>query len=278
MRDGEKLSFVRDIPAKNFFWGVGMASQPELSYFRREMTKITSFITIIDDIYDVYGTLQELELFTHVVHNWDIHAMHTFPSYMKICFLALYNSVNDAAFAILKHTGINIIPYLKKVWGDICESNLTDSWISIQYDSIRPQDFEYLQEYPCIIRLSSTIVRFAIDLAAYNITNSDVSSKSSSGEFDADITKSLKCYMNETGTSEQEAYEYVLTLICQTWKKMNEAVHNSEFSPGSTEIALNLARMARDMYQHGDGHPDDSHTSLPILSLLDHPIPITSTC
>ena len=67
--DGEKLSFVRDMPTENFFWGVGMASQPELSYFRREMTKITSFITIVDDIYDVYGTLQELELFTHVVHR-----------------------------------------------------------------------------------------------------------------------------------------------------------------------------------------------------------------
>ena len=55
MRDGEMLSFVRDMPTENFFWGVGITShRPELSYFRREVTKIISFITIVDDIYDVY--------------------------------------------------------------------------------------------------------------------------------------------------------------------------------------------------------------------------------
>ncbi|XP_054817636.1 myrcene synthase, chloroplastic-like [Prosopis cineraria] len=302
---GGKLTFARDMPTENFFWGLGMASQPELSYFRREMTKITSFITIIDDIYDAYGTLQELELFTHVVHRWDLHAMDILPSYMKICFLALYNSVNEVAFAILKHTGFNINPFLKKAWGDLCQSYLIEakwyynghvpsmqeylenSWISVggpvalvqgyflihhDYSVIRPQDFQYLQdqqEYPNnIIRLSSTIVRLANDLASYKIGgNRD----------DDDVPKSLKCYMNETGTSEEEAYEYVHTLMCQTWKKVNEAVHDSAFSPSFTEIAMNLARMAQYMYQHGDGHGEDSHINLRMISLLGHPIPIIST-
>nr|QHU78622.1 linalool synthase [Albizia julibrissin] len=306
MRDnGEKLSFVRDLPTENFFWGVGMASQPELSYFRREMTKITSFITIIDDIYDVHGTLQELELFTHVIHRWDIHSLGILPSYMKICFLGLYNSVNEVALAILKRTGIDIIPCLKKVWGDLCESYLKEArwynnghvpslqeylnnaWISVGGpvtlvqgyflqvpDSIMPQDFEYLQEYPNIVRLSSTIVRLANDIASYKI-KSDVSK--SSNEFDGGVPKSLKCYMKETGASEQEAYEYVYALMCQTWKKMNEAVNNSEFSEGFTEISMNLARMAQYMYQHGDGHSEDSHTNLRMLSLLNNPIPITTS-
>ncbi|XP_054817635.1 terpene synthase 10-like [Prosopis cineraria] len=303
IRDGQKLSFARDMPTENFFWGLGMASQPELSYFRREMTKITSFITIIDDIYDVYGTLQELELFTHVVHRWDIETMDILPNYMKKCFLALYNSVNEVASAIFKHTGFDIIPYLKKAWGDLCQSYLIEakwyynghvpsmqeylenSWISVggpvalvqgyfliqDYAIIRPQGVQYLQgqqEYPNnIIRLSSTIVRLANDLASYKIGDHNYD----------DVAKSLKCFMNETGASEEEAYEYVYTLMCQTWKKLNEAVHNSVFPPSFTEIAMNLARMAQYMYQHGDGHGEDSHTNLRMISLLDHPIPITST-
>lgn len=30
-------------------------------------TKLVSLITVIDDVYDVFGTLDELELFTNVV-------------------------------------------------------------------------------------------------------------------------------------------------------------------------------------------------------------------
>lgn len=37
------------------------------------------------------------------------------PEYMKICFLALYNTTNEMGYEILKDQGINIIPYLQKV-------------------------------------------------------------------------------------------------------------------------------------------------------------------
>ncbi|KAF7825690.1 terpene synthase 10-like isoform X2 [Senna tora] len=99
---------------ESFFWAMGMAYQPEFRHFRREMTKLVSILTIIDDIYDIYGTLEELQLFTQVVHRWDINAVDSLPEYMKICFLALYNFVNQIASHIMKETGYNIIPYLKK--------------------------------------------------------------------------------------------------------------------------------------------------------------------
>ena len=53
----------------NFFWSVGMGCEPDLGYLRRMCTKIGSFITIIDDIYDVHGTLDELKLFTNAVER-----------------------------------------------------------------------------------------------------------------------------------------------------------------------------------------------------------------
>lgn len=54
---------------ENFFWTVGVGFEPELSYFRRMATKINALITTIDDVYDVYGTLDELQLFTNAVER-----------------------------------------------------------------------------------------------------------------------------------------------------------------------------------------------------------------
>ena len=51
----------------NFLWTVGMTFESQYGYGRRMSTKVNTFITIIDDVYDVYGTLDELELFTDAV-------------------------------------------------------------------------------------------------------------------------------------------------------------------------------------------------------------------
>lgn len=47
--------------------------------------------------------------------RWDIESMERLPEYMKICFLALYNTTNKMGNEILKDQGLNILPYLHKV-------------------------------------------------------------------------------------------------------------------------------------------------------------------
>lgn len=47
-----------------------MVPKPQYSNCRRVLTKVAAFVTIIDDIYDVYGTLDELELFTYAVERF----------------------------------------------------------------------------------------------------------------------------------------------------------------------------------------------------------------
>lgn len=54
---------------ENFFWTVGVVFEPGQGYCRRMLTKINALITTIDDVYDVYGTLDELELFTDAVQR-----------------------------------------------------------------------------------------------------------------------------------------------------------------------------------------------------------------
>lgn len=53
-----------------FIWSVGMVPKPQYSNCRRALTKVAAFVTIIDYIYAVYGTLDELELFTYAVERF----------------------------------------------------------------------------------------------------------------------------------------------------------------------------------------------------------------
>ncbi|KAK6283644.1 hypothetical protein POUND7_002596 [Theobroma cacao] len=63
----EHLDFTRDRLAESFLCAVGLAYEPRYSCFRKRLTKITTMILIIDDVYDVYGSLEELEQFTKAV-------------------------------------------------------------------------------------------------------------------------------------------------------------------------------------------------------------------
>ena len=63
----QRLPFSRDRLMENYFWTVGWAFEPQFARCRDAQTKANSLITTIDDVYDVYGTMDELELFTDAV-------------------------------------------------------------------------------------------------------------------------------------------------------------------------------------------------------------------
>ncbi|KAF5938052.1 hypothetical protein HYC85_025558 [Camellia sinensis] len=296
---GKKLSFARDRLMESFLWPLGMNFEPQFGYFRRMSTKVCTLMTIIDDVYDVYGSLEELELFTDAVERWDISAMEQLPDYMKICFLALFNSTNEMAYDALKEQGLHIISHLKKVWADICKSYLLEAkwyynrytptfeeymnnaWISISaplmlvhayfFDSksVTKEASECLLEsYPNIIRWSSIIFRLSDDLG----TSSDELRR-------GDVPKSIQCYMHETGAPENDAREHMKYLIGEAWKKMNEdGAANSLFTKTFIGNAMNLARMAQCMYQYGDGYgAPGNETKYRALSLVVNPVPLIST-
>nr|GEV54361.1 (E)-beta-ocimene synthase, chloroplastic-like [Tanacetum cinerariifolium] len=59
------------------------------------MLLVATLITTIDDIYDVYGSLNELKVFTNAAKRWDINAVENMPEYLQLGFLALYNTINE---------------------------------------------------------------------------------------------------------------------------------------------------------------------------------------
>ncbi|CAI9299806.1 unnamed protein product [Lactuca saligna] len=289
----KNLSFARDRLVENFLWTVGVNYLPHFSVERKTLLKVNAIITTIDDVYDVYATLDELELFTDIVDRWDINLVGKLPHYMKICFIGFYNSVNEMIYETLTKTGFMILPYLKKEWADLCKAYLVEArWyhsghtptleeyldnacVSIAAPVIlmhlsfltsitsKEEILQGIKRAENIVRYSSIILRLVDDLG----TSSDEIAR-------GDNPKSIQCYMHETGATETEARRYIQKLIMETWKKLNKerAGANSQFLREFSDGATNLVRMAQFMYGDGDRHGRPDLTKPHVVSLLVNPI------
>ncbi|XP_010417167.1 PREDICTED: tricyclene synthase, chloroplastic-like [Camelina sativa] len=296
---GKQLHFTRDRIVENYFWTIGQIQEPQYGYVRRIMTKINSLLTTIDDIYDIYGTLEELQLFTVAFENWDINCLDELPEYMRLCFCVVYNEVNSIGCDVLREKNINVIPFLKKSWTDVCKAYLIEAkwykrghkpnleeymqnaWISISAptiflhfycvfsDQLSVQVLETLSKHQQnLVRSSASVFRLANDL----VTSPDELAR-------GDVHKSIQCYMNETGASEEKASSHVRQMINDLWDEMNyeKMAHNSSLlNHDFMETVINLARMSLCMYQYGDGHgsPEKAKIVDRVMSILFNPIPL----
>ncbi|KAJ0018519.1 hypothetical protein Pint_09994 [Pistacia integerrima] len=294
---GDQLSsFARDSWMVSFFWAAGMTSEPQYGYCRSMSGVVNALITTMDDVYDVYGTVDELELLTKAVERWDVNKIDQLPHYMKIFFLALYNFVNELGFDAVKEHAVDIIPYLKKSWTDLCKAYLLEAkwykdgytptlkeymdnaWISIaapvilinayvlSTNPLPKEPMKYFEEYSDIIHWSAIILRLADDMG----TSSHEIAR-------GDVPKSIHCYMHETEASEEEAREHIQEMIAVAWMKMNkDRLGNPHFPETFVTTAMNLGRVAQCVYQYGDGHGIQDTSKDRIMSLFVDPIPLSN--
>jgi hypothetical protein len=66
----EKLPFSRDRLMENYLWAMGIIFEPQFSKCRIGITKFVCILLAIDDMYDIYGSLDELECFTDAVDRY----------------------------------------------------------------------------------------------------------------------------------------------------------------------------------------------------------------
>lgn len=66
-----KLPFARDRVIECSFWALGTFAEPQYVFARQVLSKTIAMLSVMDDIYDVHGTIEELELFTKVVERFD---------------------------------------------------------------------------------------------------------------------------------------------------------------------------------------------------------------
>ncbi|XP_028792290.1 (3S,6E)-nerolidol synthase 1 [Neltuma alba] len=272
------LKFARDEPIKWYMWSMASLSDPLFSEERIELTKPISLVYIIDDIFDVYGSLDELTLFVDAVNRWDLGATEQLPDYMKACFKALYGITNEFANWVRNKHGWDPIKTLIKSWIRLCNAFLEEAkWLSSS--GKLPNSEEYLENgivstgvdvclvhaffllgqgftnetlalmdgFPALISSTSTILRLCDDLEGAKDNDQVVKD----GSY-------LACYMKDhPGVTEETAREHIKHKISDAWKCLNKECFTptNPFPSSFAKVCLNAARMVPIMYSYDNGSP-----------------------
>ncbi|KAI3795897.1 hypothetical protein L1987_38557 [Smallanthus sonchifolius] len=269
-----KLGFVRDRHVECFLWTVGLLPELRFSGSRIELAKTIAILLVIDDIYDTYGSYDDLVLFTEAIQRWDLNAVEQLPEYMKICFEALYNTNNEICDKVLREQGFGVQPFLRKTWIDMAEAYMVEAeWVKtgrtptlkdyiengvttsgtcmalvhlffLVSDRLTAENTRYLLDpYPKFFTLAGTILRLWDDLGT-------VKEEQERG----DVLSSIHLLMKEKNIKcEEEGRKEILQLIYGLWNDLNvELVAPDAVLFPIIKVALNMSRASQVVYQHND--------------------------
>ncbi|XP_019249349.1 PREDICTED: (-)-germacrene D synthase-like [Nicotiana attenuata] len=280
------LPFTRDRVVELYFWSLSVYFKPQYKFGRNVLTKVLCFISIADDIYDTYGTIDELTLLTNAIERWNIDdASEQLPSYMKLYYLALLDiyseiekelakdnksfQVNYSIFQMKKLIkayfqeakwchGNNVPTMELYVKNGIRSSTIpclaTLSWLGIGNEATK-EAHDWLASEPPILVASSIIARLSNDIVSHE------------REQEGGDISGVKCYMNEYGVTKEEAYMEIRKIIDGSWKDLNLECLKSPVVPRVLlMLVLNLARMSKFSYKDEDSYTFSKNNLKDIIS------------
>ncbi|GLJ38504.1 hypothetical protein SUGI_0784620 [Cryptomeria japonica] len=118
-----KLVATRERTIEFHFWAVSLADEEELSTSRVAFAKIVTAMTIMDDIYDDYGMLEELKCITEAIaQGWDVSIIKNITSNLKTCIEFCFKTILELTSDATKKQGRDMMPFVTKAWVDYVEA------------------------------------------------------------------------------------------------------------------------------------------------------------
>ncbi|KGN63310.1 (-)-germacrene D synthase [Cucumis sativus] len=292
----EKLPFARDRVVESYIWALGIYYEPKYSSARTIVAKIIAIITVIDDMYDCYGTLEELQLFTKAIERWDLNCIEELPNYMKVLYEAILEfyegSIKDmcmdnnipyafdyAKEGIIRQCKLYIVeakwfnedyvPTIEEYMKISATSIGVYAVASIAFLSlgniVSEEVFQWVQGNPMLHQASEAASRLVNDIVSHKF-----------GEERCHVTCSIECYMEQYGVSKEIAVAELKKQVGEAWKEIIEDyIKRGKFPSVIHDYGPNFARVTDFYYKERDGFTfANTETKHLIALLLTEPVPI----
>ncbi|KAK1372170.1 (+)-delta-cadinene synthase [Heracleum sosnowskyi] len=292
----QKLPFARDRVVECYFWILGVYFEPQYCIARRFLTKVIMLASVVDDIYDLYGTFEELLLFTDAIERWDTRDLDLLPDYMKVCYQALLDTYSEMETVLDKEAGrptyrvheakksftrlakayLDEAKWFKESYFPTTEEYMNVALVSAGYGTMATNSFvgmgdvatrkafQWVSNDPLIVRASSLIARLCDDMTGHEFEQEK-----------GDIPSAVECYMKQHGATKDEAYSELQKRVTNAWKDINQECLGPAQIPLSLLARIdNLTRAINILYDGDDGYTHSStRTKDLIVSVLVDPVP-----
>ncbi|KAK3421191.1 hypothetical protein EUGRSUZ_H04977 [Eucalyptus grandis] len=296
--DGErKFPFARNRLVELYFWMSGVYFEPEYEATREILTKVMVIVSIFDDVYDIYATLEELELFTKAIERWAVDAKDGLPEYMQVCYKTLLDLYDEIGYEVTRKGQSYCLFYAKEVMKNHMRTYLAQAkWFQQNYvptmeeylpiaslsigcelllgtsflgmgDVVTKSYFDWLLlSDNKMVKASDVISRLMNDIAGHKFEQER-----------GHTASSVECFMKQYKVTEQEAKDALRKQVINAWKDMNkELCHPTSVPKPLLVRILNFARVFHVVYNDEVDHYSHAGTKLKefVTSLLVDPLPM----
>lgn len=270
-----QLNFARHRHVEYYTLASCFAIDPNHSAFRLGYAKICHVGTVLDDIYDTFGTMEELELLTAAIKRWDPSATERLPEYMKRVYMVFYETVNELAREAEKSQGRDTINYVRQALEAYIDAYMREAeWIS---NGCLPTFEEYYENgkvsFGYRIATLQPILTLDIPLPEHILQEIDYPSKFYSlasgilrlnGDtrcYQGDRARGeeascISCYMKENpGLTEEDAVNCINAMANELIRELNWEFlkPNTKVPISSKKHAFNITRTFLHGYKYRDG-------------------------
>ncbi|XP_052178339.1 ent-kaurene synthase TSP4, chloroplastic isoform X2 [Diospyros lotus] len=139
----DKLKFARQKSAYCYFSAAAALFSPELSDSRMSWAKNGVLTTVVDDFFDIGGSIEELENLIQLVEKWDVDmAVDCCSEHVQIIFSALHITICEIGAKAFQFQGRSVTSHMIDIWLNLLRSMLKEAiWIR---DKTVPTMYEYM--------------------------------------------------------------------------------------------------------------------------------------
>nr|KYP31585.1 (+)-delta-cadinene synthase isozyme XC14 [Cajanus cajan] len=289
-----KVPYARDRLVEAYLWSLATSSNKlEYSYIRMFMGKLTAVVALLDDTYDDYGTIQELELFTKAIERWDINPFGCLPQCMRVVFDTVVEFCEEIKLKTTK-TGKSsfVMPHFKQAIYNLIKGYMVEAkWCHESYvptydeykvngvlsstipffitsficigEFATENVLDWASRGPNIIEAASIIGRVVDDMASHKFEQQRVH-----------VASAVECCMKQYDISQADAYKLIHKDVEDCWKVINKEYLNLNDIPEPVlDFILNLTRMCEVSYEnHQDRFTNGELLKEYVSSLLVDPM------